>query len=188
VNFIFEPNSPLILLFAGSTYISSIKTFWIRSYQIICSQNTQLIIRIIYSILITECFTQNTRKSSLRGYQAALFRCTCPQGKLFFQLNSRHPVLRNEYLRLNLPAADFFCALHRAVFTKFAQVLYYSSRGRDYPIWPCIPDMQHEGQFGQIVRKFDKKSYTAQTMLKIDFAHTRYRISSAHNITFLSSD
>jgi len=31
--------------------------------------------------------------------------------------------------------------------------------------------MEQEGQFGQIVNKCDKKSYSAQIVLKIEFTH-----------------
>jgi len=37
--------------------------------------------------------------------------------------------------------------------------------------WPCIPFVQQENQFRQFVRKFDKKRYSAQIALKIEFLH-----------------
>jgi len=43
---------------------------------------------------------------------------------------------------------------------------------RRYPIWPCTPDVQQEGELEQIVRKFGKKSYSSEIVLKIGFAHT----------------
>ena len=42
---------------------------------------------------------------------------------------------------------------------------------RNFPIWSCFVRRATRGPIGQIIRKFDNKSYSAQIVLKIKFAH-----------------